>query len=688
MPAETKSHPSSAELHSFAHGRLAPAEMAEVEQHVATCDSCCQALESVPEDTLVQLAREAATETFRAGETPPLAEPRGGNAIPQELEEHSRYKILGLVGQGGMGAVYKAEHRLMERLVALKVISRSFTANPQAVERFRREVKAAAKLSHANIVTAHDAEQAGELHFLVMEFVEGVGLDRLVAKQGVPTVPQACGLIRQAALGLQHAHDKGMVHRDIKPANLMVTRRGQVKILDFGLARLARELVASDAQAMTIDAGAPPSSATAAGMILGTPDYIAPEQAADSRQADIRADIYSLGCTFYFLLTGQPPFPKGTVMQKLASHMHTAPASVTLKRPEVPAEVATIVERMMAKETADRYQTPGDVAKDLLAVQKGTAASLPKLEELRPAEDLFAGIDLATIPVAVSSPTLQPPTTPTAAGDISDWFVQNRQLATMIAAIGGGLLLVMLCVWGANKLFLQEPRKTTANAVSSTPGKAAIVDANKTAATQPAVSLPSAHRPALPTTAPGRSKARILYCVPHNGLWEPDYLNVVRRLPSGVKVTVASTEAGYCIAYAEEDKSFKTKRQSTQVSADVVIGRDTISASDYDAIVFAGANLAEFQGDPTKQLLAEFARDNKLITAICRGQEVLAHHNYFKQGTRVARNGYLQTQYQDSQCSPQDVAVVRDGNLITGRDPAAGAEFAEILVSAISQLQQ
>src|SRR5688500_5447999 len=128
MPAKTNSHPSSAELQSFAHGRLPPAAMADVEQHVATCDSCCQALESVPEDTLVHLAREAATETFRAGETPASSAPAGGQAIPPELAEHSRYKILGLVGLGGMGAVYKAEHRLMERLVALKVISRSFTA--------------------------------------------------------------------------------------------------------------------------------------------------------------------------------------------------------------------------------------------------------------------------------------------------------------------------------------------------------------------------------------------------------------------------------------------------------------------------------------------------------------------------------------------------------------------------------
>ncbi|MBC7855079.1 MAG: protein kinase [Pirellulaceae bacterium] len=680
MPAEIKSHPSSAELHSFAHGRLAPAAMADVEQHVATCDSCCQVLESVPEDTLVQLAREAATETFRAGETPPSSEPRGGNAIPPELLEHSRYKILGLVGQGGMGAVYKAEHRLMERLVALKVISRSFTANPQAVERFRREVKAAAKLSHANIVTAHDAEQAGELHFLVMEFVEGVGLDRLVAKQGVPTVPQACGLIRQAALGLQHAHEKGMVHRDIKPANLMVTRRGQLKILDFGLARLARELVAVDAQAMTIDQGAAPSSATAAGMILGTPDYISPEQAADSRQADIRADIYSLGCTFYFLLTGQPPFPKGTVMQKLASHMHSAPPSVTLKRPEVPVEVAAIVERMMAKETTDRYQTPGDVAKDLAAALKGTSASLPKLEVLKPAEDLFAAIDLAAIPVPLTSFAPQPLVTP-AGGDISDWFAENRQLATMIGAIGGGLLLVLFCFWGANKLFFQEPGKATAKSSLGNPEKAASVVAEA----KPIETATSKFPASSPAAVPGISSARVLFCVPHLGLWEPDFLNVVASFPAGVAVTVASTKEGYCEVYLNVNST--ETRTSTLVSADVVIGRDAISASDYDAIIFAGANSAEFPTPATKQLLADFHRDKKFITAICKGQEVLANHGYFEKGDMVARNRYLEKRYEDLQCSPENSPVVHAKNkkMITGRDPDAGAQFADALVKAIAQ---
>ena len=164
-----------------------------------------------------------------------------GGAAPKELADHPRYRVLGLLGAGGMGAVYKAEHRLMERPVALKVIRRGLTDDPAAAERFRREVKAAARLSHPHIVRAYDAEQAGDLHFLVMEFVEGTDLARLVAGQGPLPVARACEYARQAALGLQHAFEHGMVHRDIKPQNLMLTPDGQVKVLDFGLARFVSE---------------------------------------------------------------------------------------------------------------------------------------------------------------------------------------------------------------------------------------------------------------------------------------------------------------------------------------------------------------------------------------------------------------------------------------------------------------
>ena len=228
--------------------------------------------------------------------------------LPKELNDHPRYRIVAALGTGGMGTVYQAEHRLMDRPVALKVIRGELLGNPALVERFRREVRSAARLgSHPNIVAAYDAEQAGETHMLVMEFIEGTDLGRLVDRRGPLPVGEACEYVRQAALGLQHAFEDGMVHRDIKPQNLMRTTRGQVKILDFGLARFASE-VGSHA------------GVTAEGMILGSADYIAPEQIDDPHAADIRADIYSLGCTLYFLLAGRPPFPDRSLIQKLMAH--------------------------------------------------------------------------------------------------------------------------------------------------------------------------------------------------------------------------------------------------------------------------------------------------------------------------------------------------------------------------------
>jgi hypothetical protein len=251
----------------------------------------------------------------------------------------------------------------MERVVALKVISRSLTDRPELAARFRQEVKAAARLSHPNIVTAHDAEQAGDLHFLVMEYVEGQGLDRLVEGQGPLPVAQACDYVRQASLGLQHAFERGMVHRDIKPHNLMLTPEGQVKVLDFGLARFASE-------------SRPPGGLTEAGQVVGTPDYMAPEQALDARQADVRADIYSLGCTLYHLLTGRVPFPDGTAFQKLLAHQQQTPAPVTQFRSDVPPALLGVLDRMLARDPARRYQTPDEVAAALAPFTE-PAAALP-----------------------------------------------------------------------------------------------------------------------------------------------------------------------------------------------------------------------------------------------------------------------------------------------------------------------
>ena len=224
----------------------------------------------------------------------------GMAGLPKELNDHPRYRVVGALGAGGMGAVYRAEHRLMDRPVALKVIRGDLLGSALMVERFRGEVKAAARLaSHPNIVAAYDAEQAGETHLLVMEFVEGVDLAELVQRRGPLPVGEACEYVRQAALGLQHAFEDGMVHRDIKPQNLMRTTRGQVKILDFGLARFASEAASHRARVKILDfglarfagQGASPGEMTSDGMVLGSAEYIAPEQIDDPHAADIRADI-------------------------------------------------------------------------------------------------------------------------------------------------------------------------------------------------------------------------------------------------------------------------------------------------------------------------------------------------------------------------------------------------------------
>ena len=304
-------------------------------------------------------------------------------AIPPDLINHPRYAILQYLGSGGMGTVYKAQHRLMERLVALKIISLDLAGRPLMVERFRREVKAAARLSHPNIVAAYDADQAGDTHFLVMEFVEGVDLDHILQLRGRLPVARACDYTRQAALGLQHAWECGMVHRDIKPHNLMLTSQGQVKILDFGLSRFLSEiepakLAPSGMPAPARERSTAPSKEAIAGSRpdsfketayadtgAGTADYIAPEEAVDARRADIRADIYSLGCTLYRFLSGRVPFPDGDLMHKIRGHVERMPEPLCGLCPELPARLCQLVERMMAKDPAQRYQTPVEVARAL-----------------------------------------------------------------------------------------------------------------------------------------------------------------------------------------------------------------------------------------------------------------------------------------------------------------------------------
>ncbi len=268
----------------------------------------------------------------------------------REFILNGKYRVLGPLGSGGMGQVFLCEHQVMRRRVAVKVLP-GRSGDPVALERFRREARAVAQLDHPNIVGGHDIDQHGTLHFLVMEYVDGSNFQAIVARGGPLDPLRAAHYVRQAALGLQHAHEAGLVHRDVKPANLLLDRAGTVKVLDLGLARFFHD----EADDLSRRDGAGP---------LGTGDYMAPEQALDSHRVDIRADVYSLGATFYFLLAGTGPFQGGAV-QKLMRHQFARPRPIREVRPDVPEGLAAVLDRMMAKDPARRYQTPAEVVEAL-----------------------------------------------------------------------------------------------------------------------------------------------------------------------------------------------------------------------------------------------------------------------------------------------------------------------------------
>ncbi|MFO0821776.1 MAG: response regulator [Gemmataceae bacterium] len=268
------------------------------------------------------------------------------------------YDILDRLGAGGMGTVFKARHRRMKRIVAVKVLSAEFCKDTAFVQRFQREVEVIARLGHPNVVMAYDADEAEIGHFLVMEFVNGRDLNSFVNKNHPLAPAVAVNCVVQAARGLAYAHSQGVVHRDIKPANLLRDTNGLVKVTDLGLARLnSGDREASVARGLT-----------QTGWILGTVDYMAPEQAVDSTSADRRADIYSLGATLHFLLTGEPPFIGSTSLAVLLKHRDDPIPSLRAKRPDVPPELDAVFQRMMAKQTSNRYQSMAEVIAALEAI--------------------------------------------------------------------------------------------------------------------------------------------------------------------------------------------------------------------------------------------------------------------------------------------------------------------------------
>jgi formylglycine-generating enzyme required for sulfatase activity/serine/threonine protein kinase len=373
-------HPSDPILYAYGLGKLDEASCMAVDSHLEGCDACRRRVSELSGDSFVGRLRDAGGKheapapavppvpPSPGGTKPPAPDPALARTLPPELANNPEYTILRELGRGGMGVLYLAHNTTLDRREVLKVLNKEMLERRGTYERFLREMRAAAKLNHPNVVMAHAARQWGNLLVFAMEYIDGQDLAKLVKARGKLPVPLACSFVRQAALGLQHAHEKGLVHRDIKPGNLMYTQQDRVglraakarpfeptwtvKILDFGLAKATSE--------NPVD-----GSLTREGQMLGTLDYIAPEQSFNAQKADIRADIYSLGCTLYHLLTGTPPFDGPGAGAILQAHFSIDALPLNLARPEVPVELAAVVAKMMAKEPARRYQTPVEVAEAL-----------------------------------------------------------------------------------------------------------------------------------------------------------------------------------------------------------------------------------------------------------------------------------------------------------------------------------
>ena len=278
--------------------------------------------------------------------------PEKGGKRPLRI---GKYEVLHHVASGGMGSVYKAIDIDLGREVALKVLPPELAANPKATERFRREAKAAARLRHDNIVAIYEFGEAAGTYFLALEFVDGINLHDYIQLHGRLKPDLARDLLKQAAKALAHAHSQGIVHRDIKPSNfLLADNDGHpvLKLTDLGLALRGNE----DKEARV----------TTEGTTVGTVDYMSPEQAHDSRAADIRSDLYSLGCTFYHMLAGHPPFPEGSLIERLTKHVRVEPQDIRQLNSEVPEDLAHVLDRMLRKQPEHRYQTPLELLRDLL----------------------------------------------------------------------------------------------------------------------------------------------------------------------------------------------------------------------------------------------------------------------------------------------------------------------------------
>jgi serine/threonine protein kinase len=489
------SHPTDQTIRSYGLGELDDHSSLSVWNHLGVCTTCQRRLaEMLPNGAFDRITgtrpQADRTATGEAAGSVMAADRRRGVSgsppeaatLPQELAEHPDYEIVRELGRGGMGVVYLARNKLMGRSEVLKLVSGHLLEHAGVRGRFLREIQSAARLQHQNIVTAYSAMRLGRNIVLAMEYVEGDDLAKIVRSSGPLSVANACYVIYQAALGLQHAHERGMVHRDIKPANLILGREGTktvAKVLDFGLAKVTSE-------------GPSDTSLTRHGQTMGTPDFIAPEQIRNTQSADIRADIYSLGCTFYYLLTGGPPFRGENPWDVYQAHFSVKAEPLNLVRPEVPAELAALVAKMMAKAPARRFQTPAEAAQAIFPFfQKALAAGEMSNASIPAAERQKAR------PAASTAPVTKNQTATTRPEPSWETLIQFKEPETLRdpaaaaqrpqgrwlwpAAVGALLLLALVIAWalvatGKAPTGVIELKNVPQNAVVEVDGERIAVD--------------------------------------------------------------------------------------------------------------------------------------------------------------------------------------------------------------------
>lgn len=359
--------------------------------HVGGCAACRRALAAAVRATADPVARRVAdwlTDTAATELTPHLATELAAGAGDGLLL--GPYLLTRLIARGGMGAVYEGWHSLLRRTDAVKVMADGLLASASAVARFRREVESLARLRHPNVVAVYAADRHAGRYYLAMEFIRGEDLSRRARRLYPMPVAEVCDALRQAARGFQHAHEMGLVHRDVKPGNLLREDGGRVVVADFGIVRWG------------VDPDGP-DALTGAGAVLGTPAFMAPEQVEDSRRVDIRADLYSLGATAFFLLTARPPFVASSSLDVLLAHRSRPAPDVRSVRPEVPAAVAAVVARLLKKDPADRFQTPAELERALARIadnETSPGSGTPADDDTRPWDDSTNGRTATPLPPA------------------------------------------------------------------------------------------------------------------------------------------------------------------------------------------------------------------------------------------------------------------------------------------------